>query len=330
VITVLGAGAVGLAIGTRLARAGRRILFVTRRPEAAHAILSGGVRLEDLASGEAWSARTGVEAVAGILAAGSLIGEGPVLVCVRASDTQAVAEDLAAAAPRAVVASLQNDVGNCERLAARFPRLIGGVYRQTCTRVAENAAVTLGWGRVVLGAWPEGRSAETERLAEDFRESGYDVGVSERIRADQWLKLAINLMSAPNALVLREDHESQAFVRVKVRLLEEARAALRAAGIEARSCDGRDRSLEEEIAFQGESLSRGTSSRRLPVYNQVWSALRHGGPLEADSYHRRILDLATGHGLEAKQNARVLEAVLEAWTTRRGPECLRADDLLVG
>jgi len=329
VITVLGAGAVGLAIGTRLARAGRRVLFVTRRPEVANAILTSGVRLEDLASGEAWSARTGVEAVAGILAAGPFIGEGPVLVCVRASDTQAVAEDLAAAAPRAVVASLQNDVGNCERLAACFPRLIGGVYRQTCTRVAENAAVTLGWGRVVLGAWPEGRSAETERLAEDFREAGYDVGVSEHIGADQWLKLAINLMSAPNALVLREDHESQAFVRVKVRLLEEARAALLAAGIEARSCDGRDRSLDEEIAFQGESLSRGTSSRRLPVYNQVWSALRHGGPLEADSYHRRILDLATGHGLEAKQNARVLEAVVEAWTTKRGPECLRADNLLV-
>jgi ketopantoate reductase len=183
---------------------------------------------------------------------------------------------------------------------------------------------------VVLGAWPEGRSAETERLAEDFREAGYDVGVSEHIGADQWLKLAINLMSAPNALVLREDHESQAFVRVKIRLLEEARAALLAAGIEARSCDGRDRSLDEEIAFQCESLARGTSSRRLPVYNQVWSALRHGGPLEADSYHRRILDLATGHGLEAKQNTRVLEAVVEAWTTKRGPECLRATDLLVG
>ena len=57
------------------------------------------------------------------------------------------------------------------------------------------------------------------------------------------------------------DHESQAFVSVKVRLLEEARAALLAAGIEARSCDGRDRSLDEEIAFQRESLARGTRAR---------------------------------------------------------------------
>ena len=64
--------------------------------------------------------------------------------------------------------------------------------------------MTLGWGRVVLGAWPEGRSAETERLAEDLRAAGYDVGISEHIGADQWLKLAINLMSAPNALVLRD------------------------------------------------------------------------------------------------------------------------------
>jgi ketopantoate reductase len=189
--------------------------------------------------------------------------------------------------------------------------------------------VALGWGRVVLGAWPDGRSEETGRLAADFRAAGYDVGVSEHIGADQWLKLALNLMSSPNALVVREDHESQAFVSVKVRLLEEARAALAAARIEARSCDGRDRSLDEEIVFQRESLARGTSARRLPVYNQVWSALRHGGPLEADSYHRRILDLAARHGLEAGQNARVLEAVVEAWTVKRGPECLRAADLLV-
>ena len=329
-ITVVGAGAVGLAVGTRLARAGLPVLFVTRREDVARTIAAYGVRLEDPATGEAWSAHDGVEAVCGIGRAGARIGEGPVLLCVRATDTRDAAQELAAAAPQAVVASLQNDLDNGEALAERFSRVIGGVYRQTCTRTAENAAVALGWGRVVLGAWPGGRSDETERLAADLRTAGYDVGVSERIGADQWLKLAVNLMSAPNALVVRDDHETQAFVDTKVRLLEEAHAALEAAGIEARSCDGRDRSLAEEIAFQRESLARGTSARRLPVYNQVWSALRHGGPLEADRYHRRILVLAARHGLVAPQNARVHEAVLEAFQQKRGPECLRAADLSIG
>ncbi len=328
-ISVLGAGAVGLTLGTRLAQAGRHVLFVTRRPEAARAITADGVRLEDPGSGEAWSVRTNVEAIAGLGAAGARIGTGPVLVCVRASDTPAAAAELASAAPGAVVASLQNDVGNAAVLAARFARVIGGVYRQTCTRVADNAALALGRGRIVLGAWPEGRSDESVQLAEDLRAAGYDVGVSERISCDQWLKLAINLMSAPNALVVPGDHESPAFVEIKTRLLEEARAVFAAAGIEVRSCDGRDRSLDEEIRFQREALVRGASARRLPVYNQVWSALRDGGPLEADDYHRRILALAAEHGLAAPQNARVLEAVIEAHAERFGPECLRADDLLV-
>ncbi len=327
-ISVVGAGAVGLAVGARLARAGHGVLFVSRRAASARAISRGGVHLHDPASGEAWSVADGVEAVNGIGAAGPRIGEGPVLLCVRASDTAAAADELATAAPGAVVVSLQNDVGNCAILAARLSRVVGGVYRQTCTRTADNAAVAIGWGRVVIGAWPDGTSDEAEAIGKDLRAAGYDVGVSERIQADQWLKLAVNLMSAPNALVDPEDHETTAFVQIKVRLLEEARQVFTAAGIEATSCDGRDRTLEEEIAFQRASVSRGTSRRRLPVYNQVWSALRDGGPLEADAYHRRILDLAKRHGIETPQNAHVLAEVVRAFEARRGPERVRAEDLL--
>ncbi len=329
-ISIVGSGAVGLAVGARLARAGERVLFVTRRPEAARAIEREGVRLEDPASGEAWSAKENVSAVAGVASAGDALERGPVLLCVRATDTPAVANEIRSVAPAACVTSLQNDLGNCEALATRFARVVGGVYRQTCTRVADNASLALGFGRVVVGAWPSGTSDEALAIGAAFRRAGYDAAVSPRIQADQWLKLCVNLMSAPNALVVREDHESQAFVDVKVRLLEEARAALDAAGIEASSCDGRDRSLSAEIAFQRESLARGQSARRLPVYNQVWSALRHGGPLEADGYHRRIVALAAEHGLPAPQNRAVLDAVVRAFEEKRGPESLRAVQLLPG
>jgi 2-dehydropantoate 2-reductase len=327
-LTVYGAGAVGLVVGARLARAGAPLLLVARRREAADLIDAQGIRIEDPALGSHFVQR--VAAVAGVEAAAGRIGAGPVLFCMRASDTEEAARALAAVAPRATVASLQNDVDNEERLAARFADVIGGCVRQTSTRTSDAGAVAVGAGRIVVGAWPSGESGAVDELAQWLRRAGYDVGVSTRIAEDKWLKLAVNLMSAPNALIRREDHVTRAFVELKARLLEEARAVFDAAGIAARSCDARDRSLDEEIAYQRESLAAGTSARTLPVYNQVWAALRAGGDVEADRYHRRLLEIAAVHGLRAPCNARVLAALETAVRERLGPESLAADALLEG
>jgi 2-dehydropantoate 2-reductase len=179
-----------------------------------------------------------------------------------------------------------------------------------------------------VGLHPGGRDAEVEAIAALLRRGDVDVSVSEAIGRDKWLKLCVNLMSTPNALVRRADHTGATFVEVKVRLLEEARAALEAAGRDATPCDGRDRTLAEEIAFQRESLARGTSARALPLYNQVWTGLRHGGALEADAYHERVLALAAAHGVAAPVNARVRERLLDAARRRLGPECVEAAELL--
>jgi len=331
VAIVVGAGAVGLSLGTRLAAAGIPVLFVVRRPEVARAIARDGVRVEDPGSGEVVRARA--EAIPGIeLAAGRLRDPeaGPILLCVRANDTEQAADALVAVAPQATVCSVQNHVDNEDLLAERFERVLGAVWRQTCTRIDLNAVVALGRGRVVVGLHPEGRGRDVDALAVDLRAAGFDVGVSERIVEDKWLKLCVNLMSAPNALVHPDEHETEAFVETKVRLLEEARAVLAAAHIPARSGDGRDRSLDEEIAFQRASLARGTSARRLPVYNQIWAALRDRRAVEGDRYHRLVIDLGRRAGVPTPVNERVLAALETAVRTGAGPETLHAGDLLPG
>jgi 2-dehydropantoate 2-reductase len=324
-LAVLGAGSVGLCVGARLARAGCDVLFLVRRPAAARAIEREGVTVDDPGSGERFTVRA---AAAVLEQVGPRLAGRSVLLCTRASDTEAAGRALARLAPAAAVASLQNDVDNAERLAPLFDDVVAGVYRQTCTRVSDCVVRAGGSGRIVLGAWPSGIGSTAEGLAADLRAAGYDVGLSSRIEEDLWLKLCVNLMSAPNALVRREDHETRAFVEGKARLLEEARAILAAAGIAARSCDGRDRSLDQEIAYQRASLAQGTSARRLPLYNQVWSALRSGGPVEADRYHRRILELAARHAVPAPVNTRVLELLEAVVRERRGPECVAAAELL--
>jgi 2-dehydropantoate 2-reductase len=183
-------------------------------------------------------------------------------------------------------------------------------------------------GRAVIGLHPRGRSEAVERVAALLRRGKLEVSISTAISSDKWLKLCINLMSAPNALARRPDHTSTEFVAVKVRLLEEAGAALAAAGIDATPCDARDRTLDAEIRFQREALARGESARTLPLFNQVWTSLRHGAALEADGYHERILALARSHDVAAPVNAHVLERLLHAARARLGPECFSAHELL--
>jgi 2-dehydropantoate 2-reductase len=251
-----------------------------------------------------------------------------VLFCVRTPDLAQAAQALARFARGAVVAGAQNDVEADSVLARHFERVVGVVVRGTYTRCAPNAVRATGRGRLILGNHPEGCDGHARELGAIFDEAGYDVGLSPRIHEDRWLKLCVNLMSAPNALVRRSDHTTREFVAIKLRLLAEADAALNAAGISARSCDGRDRSLTEEIAHLERSFERGESARSLPLYNQVWAALRHGGPLEADAYHRRIIGLAHRYGVAAPSNERVLAALERAYRESLGPESATARELL--
>jgi 2-dehydropantoate 2-reductase len=325
---VLGAGSVGLALAAQLAAAGRPVLVVARRPEAAAALRGGLVAEDPIAGGER---RLAMEAAASLAEAAPRIGSGAVFVCTREPDTEAAGRSLARHAPGCLAVAVQNDLTGGEHLARSLRRVVAAVWRQTCTRVGADRVRFHGPARVVLGAEPGcGTAAEAAALARELAAAGLDAACSERIREDQWLKLCVNLMSAPNALVRRADHPGAAFVEVKARLLEEARDALAAAGIRAASCDGRDRSLEDEIRFQRASLARGAGARPVPLYNHVWTGLREGRAVEAEAYHRRILELAARAGLPAPQNARVLAALGRAAREGLGPECCGAAELLAG
>jgi 2-dehydropantoate 2-reductase len=320
-IAIVGAGSVGLVLGARLARAGRAVRFHVRAETAARALRDEGVAVEDPATGAVW--RAAVDACVGApegLAA-------PVFLCVRRPDLEALADALAAASPAALPVNVQNGVDGDALLARRFARVLGAIWRLPCTRVAANRVRTLGAGRFVVGAHPLGAGADAEQVAAAMRAAGFDAAVSARLAQDRWLKLCVNLTSTPNALVRQADHESPAFVEGKARLLEEARAVLCAEGVVAASCDGRDRSLDEEIAWQRGALARGDAARKLPLYNSVWQALRHDLPLETDDYHRRVVALGARHGIDAPINARVLTALLRARDERLGPESYGAGEL---
>ena len=324
-VTVVGGGAVGLTLAARLGRGGTDVTLCVRRAEAARALADGGLHAEDAATGESFVTRPRV--LTACRPSGS--SDAPILVCTRRDEAQEVIQELARAGVGSAV-TFQNDVVTEAEAAAHLGRVVGGVWRETCTRLADDRVrfQTGRRARAIVGLHPKGRDADVDGLAELLRSGDIDVGVSEEIARDKWLKLCVNLTSAPNALVVRSDHATPEFVALKVALLEEARAVLSAAGIVASSCDGHDRSLADEIAHHRGSLERGESARSIPLFNQVWASLRHRRPLESDGYHSRILTLAADAKLAAPANERVLEILRDAAAHERGPECVRAADLL--
>lgn len=326
-ITIVGAGSVGLSLGGRLARSGADVCFLTRRTEAAEAIAQHGVRVSDPATSETFAAPA--NAVTSPDDLPSPARSGPFIVCTRTTDTEYVAALLARACPGGWVIGAQNDVDNEAAYAKHGLRTSGLVVRQTCTVQSPGEVFALGHGRLILGDHPRGFGDACASLASRFESAGFDVGRSRHIGRDKWLKLCVNLMSTPNALVRREDHATEAFVEGKARLLEEAALALETAGIRAESCDGRDRSLGDEIAYQRAALGAGTSARPLPLYNAVWRALREPGlGLEADRFHARIIELAEPAGIATPINRRARTLLEAAVSSGEGPESIAAEDLL--
>lgn len=324
-LAIVGAGSVGLVLAARLGQAGADVLLVTRGEDQARRIAADGLHLDDPASGEV--RRVAMPVVAGIANAAPRLTGRTVVACHRTPQAPVIAAELGDAAPACVIAIAQNGAAPEESFAGRFDPLLGVVVRFTATRIGAGAVRTTGSGRLVVGRHPSGTGREADALAGAFRSAGFDVGLTSRIAEDRWLKLCLNLLSAPNAMIRREDHTGEAFVELKAGLLEEVRDVLAAANISAASCDGRDRSLDEEIAHQRAALATGGSARSLPLYNQVWRALKEGGPVEADGYYRTILDLAERFTVPAPLNARMLEAVEQAVRADTGPEQLRATDL---
>jgi ketopantoate reductase len=179
-----------------------------------------------------------------------------------------------------------------------------GVWRMTCTLQEPGRALFTRRGRIVI---------EEHACAADLREAGFDVGVSRDIAADKWLKLLCNLGSTPNALVRAVDHARPEFGAVKAMLIEEARDVLAVAGIRAASCDGRDASVDEEIARQLASAPRGR-----PVYNDTWRQLSLGRPPQ-ERYHQVVAGLGP-----APRNAAMDRLLVDA----TGPECYSVDEVL--
>jgi len=190
-VAVVGAGAVGSFFGAVLARAGHRVTLIGR-PAHVQAIEQNGLRLE-------MAGRVEVIRVAASVDLAVARGADLVLFCVKSTDTDAVARELAThLEERAVVLSLQNGVENAPTLARHVRQLVVPASVYVATAVPEPGTVKhFGRGDFVIGAMKadaaRDEAASTLRdIAALFATAGVAVTVSSDVMAELWSKLMVN------------------------------------------------------------------------------------------------------------------------------------------
>jgi 2-dehydropantoate 2-reductase len=197
-VAVMGAGAVGSFYGAMLARAGHAVTLIARTAHV-QAIQLYGLQL-DMAQRIERIELTASDDVA------ALAGAQLVLCCVKSTDTEAAARQMAPhLGADAVLMSLQNGVENAATLARIVRCRVVPTVVYVATAMPQPGRVQhFGRGDLVIGAMPgdDGAAPVLQSLVELFASAQVPVRIVADVAAELWAKLLVNCAyNAVSALV---------------------------------------------------------------------------------------------------------------------------------
>ncbi|MEM3164021.1 MAG: 2-dehydropantoate 2-reductase [Halobacteria archaeon] len=287
-IVILGAGAVGSLFGGLLAKSGLDVALVGR-PVHMKAIRNRGLRIEGLTRATV-RPRAATRAPEGDL----------VLLTVKSYDTARALRSVRLSRNGAVL-TLQNGVGNAEKVAARFGarRTLAGVTSCGALLAGPGRVVHTGRGPTVVGEWSKGATVGAREVAALFNSARIPTRVSRDIRAELWRKVAVNAainpLTALTGLPNRAVAETRGLRDLAAAVVEEAERVARARRISL----GRDplgRVLE---------VARRTGANRSSMLRD----LERGRRTEIEAITGALLREAERAGVEAPVNRLLYELV---------------------
>ncbi|MGZ8982272.1 MAG: ketopantoate reductase family protein, partial [Burkholderiaceae bacterium] len=234
-VAVVGAGAVGCFYGAMLARAGTRVVLIGR-PLHVEAIESDGLRLE--MAGQVETLRVEASTDLAAVRAADLV-----LFCVKSTDTDAVARELAPLlAQHAAVLTLQNGVENAATIARHVTQTVVPAVVYVATAMGGPGLVRhFGRGDLVIGALNADALGDpaVDPLLRDlvalFADARVKVTICADVMAELWSKLLVNcaynaisaLAQAPYAKLAAQPEVRE----VQIAIVREVVALARAEGI---------------------------------------------------------------------------------------------------
>lgn len=239
-ICVLGAGALGCAIGGVLTEAGHEVWLVNRNAAQVDAMNSRGLVLRD----------AGVDRTVKVRAATTAENVGVVdlvIVLVKSFHTgQAMEAATSLLGPDTAVLSLQNGLGHEDILAdiVGRQRVLAGKTYAGGTQLAPGHVIVGTRGRpTLIGELDGSRTDRVRRIADTFSAAGLDTTVSDNIMGTIWDKLLVNVatgaLSGITRLPYGKLYQVPELEACAVAAVAEAMAVAKACGITLTSTEPR-------------------------------------------------------------------------------------------
>jgi len=212
IITVIGPGAIGCLLAAYLTRAGEEVSLLDYRPKRATLLQDRGIAV----TGEREAFHTPIKATAYLT---EISSTDIFILCVKASDTAAVAAKLRdAIPPESHLLTLQNGLGNREKLSESFGgnRIFAGATSHGATLLEVGRVRHAGYGEIWLGQTNETNSSQAgaailQNLATTMNRAGLQAQVVDDIQPILWRKLVVNvginaltaILGVPNGELLK-------------------------------------------------------------------------------------------------------------------------------
>jgi 2-dehydropantoate 2-reductase len=301
------------------------------RPALSSIIATHGLRISDLDGLDRAVAASAIRLATDPEAA--FAGADIILVTVKSRDTALMAGLIAEhAASGCTIISLQNGVGNVDLLLQR----LGGMARIVAGMVPFNVVQTHGSGEqarfhratsgtIVIGAGVVG-------LREALDVKGAAVREHPDMPSVLWAKLLLNLNNALNALSglpLATQIADRRWRLLFARQIDEALAALKAAGIKPAKIEGVAPSMIPRILRLPDWLFRRVAGRMLAIdpeaRSSMWEDLNRRRPTEIDYLQGAVLGLAGKNRIPAPTTEAIVRLVRQAETAGAGSPGLTTD-----
>jgi len=312
-ILVMGAGSIGTFVGGSLAAAGVRVKLVGRA-RVLDAIAEHGIALTDM-DGRARHVPPDTLDLA--TEVGADARPALVLLCVKSAGTAEAARELAAALPpETVVLSLQNGISNAAQAQRAAPtlRVLAGMVPFNVAELGPGA-----FHRGTTGRMAAQDDAALRPWQAVFERALVPLDLHPDMRAVQWGKLLLNLNNPVNALSglpLREELLQRDCRRCLAALIDEALAALSAAGIAPAQLAAVPAHRLVQILRLPTPLFRLIAARMLRIDAKARSSMADdlalGRKTEVDAFCGEVVRLAQANDVAAPRNAKMVELV-EGW-----------------
>lgn len=193
---VVGPGAMGCLFAARLKLSGKEVVLLDNDSQRAQRITKKGIRV----TGVSGDYRVPVPVI---------VGDHPfrpdfILICVKSNDTKEAGESASSfAGPDTMAVTLQNGLGNIEKLAEIFgpEKVLGGVTAQGATLLEEGSIRHAGEGETVIGPRERGGDA-AHALVSLLNVAGFETRLVDSVEELIWGKLIVNVgINALTAIV---------------------------------------------------------------------------------------------------------------------------------